>query len=120
MPNVLRVALPGYNALTETNPNNLALKSDEAVTFIKEKTRGSGSLGYTSSQNVAHGLGYAPFTLVWGDDENGNLIYGGILNIFSASNQWQVQIDSTNVSITQLVDGSSRSYLYYIFYDQVA
>lgn len=119
MSEVIRVTVPGSDVFTETNPNNFSLRSDDSTILIKEKARGSVSLGYTVSTNIAHGLGYIPACLVWGDDVNGNLIYGGITNIFSASNEWEVTINNTNVNILQAVDNSTRTALYYIFYDQV-
>ena len=39
MGNVIRVALPTYNALTDTNPDHFALYSDQDWVLIKEFTR---------------------------------------------------------------------------------
>ncbi|MDE2026118.1 MAG: hypothetical protein KGJ07_06495 [Patescibacteria group bacterium] len=115
-----RISLAGYNALTDTNPDHYALFCDQDNVLIKEKARGSGSLSYTGSTNINHGLSYIPMFLFWGDDSSGNLIYGGLTNTFSAANEWDVNSDTSNLNITQLVDMSSRNYQYFIFYDKLS
>lgn len=72
MSNVIRLALPGYNALTDTNPDHFSLFSDEDNVLIKELANQSvnvavaGGLGYTK-QTISHGLGYIPLVTVWAD-----------------------------------------------------
>lgn len=121
MSQTIRVTVPGANALTETDPNKFALKADESSVLIKENARGTSALGNTSSTTVTHGVGYVPMCLVWGDDENGNLIYGVEKFGFDTfNNTWRVRITSTTLVITQLVDATSRNERYFVFYDQVA
>ena len=117
MVKVIRVALPTYNALTETDPDNFALISDDDWILIKEKARGSISVSNGDSEPIAHGLAYVPFVVVFyevslgvwrkliGDDEfNANDVYMGI--------------NATNL-ILYNYSGASVDFKYYIFYDQI-
>jgi len=115
----MRVSLPGYNALTDTDPDHYALYADEDWVLIKEKTRGTGTLDYTASDTIAHGLGYIPMVFLWGEDSDGNLILQGLTNALEASNEWLVEIDDTNITVSQLVGVDDRDYKYYIFYDKL-
>lgn len=115
----IRVSLPGYNALTDTNPDHYALYTDSNWILIKEKARGSDTLSYGSADTISHGLSYVPMVFVWGEDSSGDLIFQGTPNNFSAQEQWYVQIDSSNVTITQAVGIGNFDYNYYIFYDEL-
>lgn len=69
------VAKQGFNALTETNPNNLRFSSD----YNTFKYDISGNITVTIPSNVGahdgeevivtHNLGYIPFFVVYGNDE---------------------------------------------------
>jgi hypothetical protein len=115
----MRVSLPGYNALTDTNPDHYALYTDEDWVLIKEKTRGSDTLDYTASDTIAHGLGYIPMVFLWGENSDGDIIFQGLPDVLSAQEEWQVDINSTNVVVTQLVGIDGCDYKYYIFYDKL-
>lgn len=67
MGQVIRVSLPGYNALTDTNPDHFALYSDEDWVLIKEYTRGSISANDTG-QTVYFNLNYIPTILIFYSD----------------------------------------------------
>jgi len=64
---VIKVGKDGTNALTDDNPDNFVLYVDQTTDYIliKEKARVSRSVSSYSSENVAHGLGYVPFCLVF-------------------------------------------------------
>lgn len=69
MTNKLVIAKPGYNALTETDPNNLVFSSDYDTLkyhLSGEKTVNAPSNG-TYVEEVTHGLGYVPFFIVYVD-----------------------------------------------------
>src|SRR3990167_4180296 len=98
MGNVIRAAITGYNAFTETDLDRFSLYTDEDNVLIKEKARGSISLATGGNQPIAHGLSYVPFVIafyeistgVWrkliGDDEfNGEDVY--------------LALDTTNLTI---------------------
>jgi len=65
MTQVFKIALPGYNASTDTDPNHFSLYVDQLVDYvlIKEKTYSTASVNGTT--NIAHGLDYVPFCLVF-------------------------------------------------------
>lgn len=115
----IRISLPGYDAKTDDNPDHYALYGDEDWVLIKEKSRGSGTLAYNGSASVAHGLEYIPMVFLWGENSNGDLIFQGITNFLSAQDEWFVELDSSNVVITQLVGEGDFDYKYYIFYDEL-
>lgn len=72
MTDKLVISKPGYNALTETDPNNLIFSSD--YNTFKYSTSGSDSYtitaGETSGEHtiVTHNLGYIPFFVVYAND----------------------------------------------------
>lgn len=69
------VAKPGFNVLSETNPNNLAFSSD--YNTLKYYLAGSLSLSvniganlfYARRASIAHNLGYSPFYVVYVKDD---------------------------------------------------
>jgi|WetSurSiteA1Bulk_404760.scaffolds.fasta_scaffold09261_3 hypothetical protein len=117
MNNVVRVALPGYNALTDTDPDHFALYSDEDWVLIKESARGTGSVAQNSTAIIAHGLGYIPFYLVYCEVDT---------NVYRISNAfdplgggWRSYANSTNLYIRNLYSAVFTHYRYYIFYDNL-
>lgn len=117
MPNqVFKVALPGYNAQTDTDPNHFSLYVDQATDYvlIKEKTRGSINCNNATTTSVAHGLSYIPFVLAYaivGDDYV--FLSGGDL---TGTYNFKMTVDSTNINFINGT-GSARVVKYYIFYD---
>ena len=67
MSNVFKVALPGYNAETDTNLDHFALYVDGTTDhiLIKEKTRGSVAVNNGSTVEINHNLTYVPFALAY-------------------------------------------------------
>lgn len=71
----IRVSKAGFNAITETAPDNLIFSSDyntfkyyaEGLVTITITVGGAGS--YESTTNVAHNLGYRPMFMVEGRTE---------------------------------------------------
>jgi len=68
MGQVIRVSLPGYDALTDTNPDHFALYSDEDWVLIKESARGSISATSTGSDPIYFGFSYIPTVFVYYQD----------------------------------------------------
>ena len=65
----IKVAKPGFNVLTETDPDNLIYSSD----YDTLKYHASGSvnvkpLGSSLEATVAHGLGYIPYFTAYVDN----------------------------------------------------
>lgn len=113
MSQVLRVALPGYNALTDTDPDHFALYSDEDWILIKEKTRGSISVSNSSEQTIAHGLNYVPLVFVFIEITSG--VYQRV-DGNSIDDSFYFTVDDTNLYIGNYT-GSSKNFIYHIFYD---
>lgn len=66
MTNVIKVAKPGFNVLTEQNPNNLVYSSKYDT--LKYHVSGSISLvvnGADAETTITHGLGYIPFFIAF-------------------------------------------------------
>jgi hypothetical protein len=107
---VIRVALPGYDALTDTDPQHFSLFSDTDNVLIKEFDRGSGN----GNATINHNLGYVPFFLVYTD------IGGGRFRVVNAQNPLgggpQVYTTTTDLIIA---NNAGADYQYYIFYDNV-
>lgn len=110
----IRVALPGYNAQTDTNPDHFALRSDEDWVLIKEFSRGSISVSSGGSQTVYHNLGYVPTVLAYAVDAfgYGNWVYGETMYA-----QYKMEVYTDKVVFKNA--GTNATFKYYIFYDPV-
>lgn len=108
MAQTIRVSLPGYNALTETNLYRYSLYADSDNVLIKEHSRGSGNGNVT----ITHNLGYIPIFLVYTD------IGAGRFRIVSAQNPLGggPSVYATTTTIV-IANNAGANYQYYIFYD---
>jgi len=116
----IKVSLPEYEADTDTDINHYALwcTSDDAVdnVLIKEKLRGSTTVDASSSVNIAHGLGYVPFCIVFVEVTSGVYIKSGGRPF--DSNGFYFTVNSTNL-VLHNSGASSKTFKYYIFYDRM-
>ena len=106
----IRVALPGYDALTDTNPDHFALYSDEDWVLIKEFTRGTIAIAGSSSETITHDLGYIPFISVYAG--SGHFIHG--YNLYEDF-KWYA---TTTTLVLINSDAAEKTFRYYIFYDR--
>lgn len=117
MATVFKVALPPYNALTDTDPNHFALYVDNSVDYIliKEKTRNTQSVNATNVQ-IAHGLAYVPLVYVYVE-----VLAGVWRQIFSraldTTGYWYT-INGTNLVLNNDT-GVAKNFAWYIFYDNI-
>lgn len=120
MSNTIRVALPSYNAETDTNPDHFALYSDEDWVLIKEKTRGSSTVSASSSTNIAHGLSYIPMVLVFAEAADGDVgTAGKWYQVAGKDSNSLVGIEVTTINLILTNNASNaKNFKYYIFYDQ--
>lgn len=122
MRQVFKIALPGYNAFTDTNPDHFALyvDPDDRVDYvlIKEKSRRSVSVPASGSVEISHGLGYVPFCLVFYESSSG--VFRKVHGATDPTNS-NPHFTVTNTSLT-LKNPTALSVVmkYYIFYDEVA
>lgn len=115
MAQVFKIALPGYDASTDTDPNHFALYVDQLVDYvlIKEKTRNTKAVAATSTETIAHGLSYVPFVIVFVEISAGKWIQAR----GDSDDDLSIEIDTTNLTLVNDT-GSSVDFKYYIFYDQ--
>lgn len=112
MSNVMRLALPGYNALTETDIDNFSLYTDSDNVLIKEHSRGT-----VNGQNkeVTHSLNYYPHFYAYGEISSGRFQIMTGYNLFG---DFRAKVDSTKLYL-QNTTGSDKDMRYFIFYDNV-
>ena len=68
---VFKVALSGYNATTDTNPNHFSLYVDQLVDYILIKEKAVATVSVAGTSNIAHGLGYVPHCIVFVETSTG-------------------------------------------------
>ena len=115
MSKVFKIALEGYDAYTDTDPDHFSLYVDQETDYvlIKEKTRGSETVAGSSSTNIAHGLSYVPFVIVFAEISSGKWIQAR----GDSSEDLSIELDTTNLKLTNRT-GTAKVFKYYIFYDQ--
>lgn len=119
-----RIALPGYNPLTDTDLDHYALYvSDDPSTplLIKEFTRGSKTIGVNSGsppEAIAHNLGYIPFHLVYAKDPVSKL-WRLIPHYQSPVTvpQFSALVDQNNLYISNF--DTTTDFKWLIFYDNI-
>lgn len=112
MTNVIRVALPGYNALTDTDPNHFSLFSGEDDVLIKEHSRGTVNGQYES---VTHNLNYYPHFYAYGEVSAGRFQIMSGYNLFG---DFRSYVTSTKLYLDNTT-GSDKDMRYFVFYDDV-
>jgi len=115
--NVLRVALPGYDALEETDPSRFSLFSDSENVLIKEFARGSGHISYDGTATITHNLGYIPFYLVYGEVAAGKYRAANWYSLFDGV--WRAYADTSKLYIRNNVSTDVSGFQYYLFYDNL-
>lgn len=112
----VKIALPGFNAETDTNPDHFALYVDNQVDYvlIKEKTVGTRTV--TTSDTIAHNLGYVPMCLVFAEVSTGvwRRLYSRDIGGWGA----YYTVDSSNLNLYN--SGGAKKFAYHIFYDKIA
>jgi hypothetical protein len=115
---VFKVALPGYDAEVDTDPDHFALYVDRETDYIliKEKTVDSIIVSSGGSQAIAHGLGYVPLCIVHAERISGEWkkIFGYPID---GAGLW-FEVDTTNLTLHNDT-GSSVDFAYHIFYDNI-
>ncbi len=101
MQNITRIALPGYNALTDTNRDHYSVFADEDNILIKELLSDERSIAeYNVLATIPHNLGYIPLAFVWG-------------NLYSSETTWQLITNQFNaVTVPQVIQAVDTKNLY--------
>ena len=123
MAGFIKLALPTYNALTDTDPDHFSLYTDGTTdhVLIKEFDRDSVSVNAMSTLTIAHNLNYIPdFKPYVNDQASAFVRYGWKLvaaqNSAFIANNFYAYADDTNLYITNNT-GSAADFVYYIFYE---
>jgi len=115
MGQTIRIALPTYNALTDTNPDHFALYADEDWVLVKEKLHNSLMIGAGSHVHITHSLGYVPFVIVFGktSGEKWSLLQGDASDLTA-----KIEVSTTELIIYNNDGVNAHAFDYYIFHDQ--
>lgn len=116
MQSTFKVALPGYNAFTDTNPDHFSLFVDQRTDYILIKEKLAATVSVNGITNVAHGLGYVPFCLVFAELQSGN--WRKLFSTPIDNSGCSFSIDSTNLILSNTL-GSAKNFTYHIFYDDI-
>jgi len=124
MANGLRVALPGYDALTETDLDKFSLytgDSDSDPVLIKEFTRGEDTIDQNDgapAYEITHNLGYIPFFIVYALNP-GTSKWELVAHFQSALSvpNYSANADTSKLYISNFT--SSTQFRWIIFYDNV-
>ncbi len=121
---VTNIALPGYNAQTDTNPDHFAVYANDDNVLIKRKLTGTAVIadGSPTILTVAHNLGYIPFFVVYYYDEN-NIVWSILDNQYDPFSvpQQICAVDTNNLYIYNFGGHPSGhvQVAYDIFYDNM-
>lgn len=117
MAKVIKVALPTYNALTDTDPDHFSLYIDGATDhiLIKEKIRDVVSIN-SENNTVAHGLGYVPLCYVYVEVSIG--VWRQIFSRALDGTSYWYTINETNLILNNDT-GVEKNFAYQIFYDNI-
>jgi len=115
MAQIIKVALPGYNASTDTDPNHFALYVDQSVDYILIKEKVTAQVSVTNSQTIAHNLGYVPFCLVFVETSSGvwRKVFSRSIDSYAA----YFTVDDTNLNL--YCPSATKNFIYHIFYDNI-
>lgn len=116
---VLRVALPGYNALTDTDPRHFTIFSDQDNVLIKEFTRGSELVDDGVTHTVAHNLNYLPHFYIYTEVSSGRYKLSNNYNTTNLPGFWSIYANTTNVYIKNQTGTNDLTAKWFIFYDNV-
>lgn len=116
MAQVFKIALPGYNALTDTDPNHFSLYVDQSVDYILIKENAKETVSVNGTSNIAHGLGYVPFCLVFA--ETSTEVWRKLFSVPIDSVGYWFEVNSTNL-VLRNTTGSAKNFAYHIFYDNI-
>lgn len=109
----------GFDAKSETDPNNMIFSSDYGT--LKYEVSGNYSMsGVTgdTEHTIAHGLGYTPFFIVYCNDFVAQPTYYGLVEYYNSlggrSRQARAYVDDTNLYLSlKLASGSAITVNWY-------
>ncbi len=122
MPKVLKVALDGYNAETDTEPAHFSLYVDGTLehVLLKEKARGTQSVTASSTASISHALGYYPSTFAFVERSAGEFawVHNDFSALFDTDHPFYSYVTTSNL-VAGNNDASDKTFTYIIFHDQL-
>ncbi len=116
MAKVFKIARPGYNAATDTNPDHFALYVDQVTDYILIKEKLSGIISVNGTVNIEHGLNYVPLCFVFAEVSTG--VWRKLFGFPIDSTGCWFEINSTYL-VLKNTTGSAKNFSYKIFYDNI-
>jgi len=116
MKQILKIALPGYNAETDTDPNHFSLYVDQQSDYILIKEASKDTVSVNGTQNIAHGLGYVPYCLVFAETTSG--VWRKLFSVALDTTGCWFEVDNTNL-VLKNTTGSAINFSYHVFYDNI-
>ena len=113
---IFKVALPGYNAFTDKNPDHFALFVDQLTDYVLIKEKLVGTVSVSGTTNIAHSLGYVPFCLVYVETSTG--VWRKLFSTPIDSVGFWFEVNDTNL-VLRNTSGGAKNFAYHIFYDNV-
>lgn len=115
MKNTIRIALPGYNAESDTNLDHFALYGDIDNILIKELERGSASIANAAHTTITHNLGYVPLVLAFAEISSGVWV-----QVLGDASDYNVHLEVTTTTLVMYnASGATITFKYFIFYDDI-
>jgi len=112
---VFKIALDGYDAYTDTNPNHFSLYVDQVTDYILIKEKAVATVSVNGTINIAHSLGYVPHCIVFVEVSSGEW-----RKLFSSPIEgigYWYEVNATNLVLRNT--GSAKNFSYHIFYDNI-
>jgi hypothetical protein len=116
MTKVIKIALPGYNAYTDTDPDHFSLYVDQITDYVLIKEKLKNSVSVNGIVNIAHGLDYVPLCIVFAEMSSG--VWRKLFSVPIDSIGCWFEVNNTNL-ILKNSTGSAKTFAYHIFYDNI-
>lgn len=116
----IKVALPGYDAFTDQNPDHFALFVDNQVDYVLIKEKEFDVITDVASPTGAtinHDLGYVPFVLVFVEVSSG--VWRKVFSTPVDGSGFWFEVNEDDLELKN-TSGSTKNFAYHLFYDNVA
>lgn len=118
-----KVALPGYDAETDTNPAHFSVYVDgtEDHVLIKEKTRGAEQVNSGTSDTISHGLSYFPFVMACVETSTAGeymWVHNDFSALFDSVHPFYLYVTTANLILGN-DDVAARTFTYLVFHDKL-
>ena len=110
----IKIALSGYDAFTDTDPNHFSLyvDQDETLEYVLIKELTKDQVAVTTSLPIAHGLDYVPLCFVYFESSPG--VWRKVFSRAIDGTGEYYTIDDTNLTLY-----GTGNFIYHIFLDNV-